>query len=59
MENNVTKLYIKQRLNNLYGTAVGIGEVLYKDTDSVTPEETHYLEQDNAIITDFFKKQEV
>ena len=59
MENKLAKMYIKQRLNSLYGTSVYFGDVLYNDTDSVTPEEANYIEHDNAIITDFFKKQEV
>lgn len=45
MENKLTKLYMKQRLNNLYGKSVYFGDVLY-DTDSV-------------IYSDFNKKQEI
>ena len=46
---------LKQILNSAYG------KLVYDDTDSteITPEETNYIEQDNAIIQDFFKKQEV
>lgn len=46
--NQMAKIF----LNSEYGW-------LYKDTDSVTPEEANYVNQDNIIIQDFFKKQEV
>lgn len=46
MENKLTKAYMKQRLNSLYGTSVYFGDVLYDDTDSI-------------IYSDFNKKQEV
>ena len=45
MENKLAKMYIKQRLNSLYGTSVNFGDVLYDDTDSI-------------IYSDFNKKQE-
>lgn len=49
---------VKILFNTLYGRMV---YNLYTDTDSIkaTPEEANYIEQDNAIIQDFFKKQEV
>lgn len=51
---------VKILLNSVYGKMV---YNLYTDTDSImiNPEETikDYIEQDNAIIQDFFKKQEV
>ena len=46
--NQMAKIF----LNSEYGW-------LYNDTDSVTPEEANYVNQDNVIIQDFFKKQEV
>lgn len=46
MENKLAKMYIKQRLNSLYGESVNFGDELYKDTDSI-------------IYSDFNKKQEV
>ena len=60
MVNQITKLF----LNSLYGKLFlnsAYGKSVYADTDSteITPEETNYIEQDNAIIQDFFKKQEV
>ena len=51
---------VKILFNSLYGKMV---YNLYTDTDSIktNTEETikDYIEQDNAIIQDFFKKQEV
>ena len=51
---------VKILFNSAYGKMV---YNLYTDTDSIktNPEETikDYIEQDNAIIQDFFKKQEV
>lgn len=51
---------VKILLNSVYGK---MAYNLYTDTDSImtNPEETikDYIEQDNAIIQDFFKKQEV
>ena len=46
---------LKQILNSAYG------KLVYADTDSIeiTPEESNYVAQDNIIIQDFFKKQEV
>lgn len=46
---------LKQILNSAYG------KLVYADTDSIeiTPEEANYVAQDNIIIQDFFKKQEV
>ena len=51
MVNRIAKIL----LNSAYG------KLVYADTDSieVTPEETNYIAQDNAIFQDFFKKQEV
>lgn len=46
--NQMAKIF----LNSEYGW-------LYNDTDSVTTEEAQYVIQDNIIIQDFFKKQEV
>ena len=46
--NQLAKIF----LNSEYGW-------LYKDTDSVTSEEAQYVEQDNVVIRDFFKKQKV
>ena len=46
--NQLAKIF----LNSEYGW-------LYNDTDSATSEEANYVNQDNAIIQDFFKKQEV
>ena len=45
MENKLAKMYIKERLNRMYGKSVYIGDALYSDTDSV-------------IYSDFNKKQE-
>ena len=45
MENKLVKMYIKQRLNSLYGTSVNFGDVLYDDTDGI-------------IYSDFNEKQE-
>ena len=49
---------VKILFNSAYGKMV---YNLYTDTDSIktTPEEANYIEHDNAIIQDFFKKQEV
>lgn len=51
MVNRIAKIL----LNSAYG------KLVYADTDSieVTPEEANYVTQDNIIIQDFFKKQEV
>lgn len=51
MVNRIAKIL----LNSAYG------KLVYADTDSIeiTPEEANYVNQDNAIIQDFFKKQEV
>ena len=46
--NQLAKIF----LNSEYGW-------LYNDTDSVTSEEAQYVAQDNVVIRDFFKKQEV
>ena len=60
MVNQITKLFFnslygKLFLNNAYGKSV----YTVIDSTEITPEERNYIEQDNAIIQDFFKKQEV
>lgn len=49
MVNQIAKLL----LNSVYG------KMVYADTDSIATEEAQYIVQDNVVIRDFLKKQEV